>query len=221
MYFWGSYKHSWGTCFLGSDGVLNSILYEIPPGHWCMPCFCGDQLKDTIWEKKIQPRTLIKKCVRALHEGWKRMDKMRTCSKGSVLYQELVTPRLLTHRPSHGRGNASLLLASNGGERGLQADVALPSFRATDTKVKSHILSDKQNDFLSPNEKLADGTWTDWQWCQDELNRGLLSPGNWSFFTLRYFTEKVLLSTFSGMFLGFHSSLWRTAAFIKWGISSL
>lgn len=68
-----------------------------------------------------------------------------------------MAPWLLTHRPSHGSGSASLPLVSNRG-RGLQADVALPSFRVTDTKVKSHSLSGKQNDFLSPppNEKLND-----------------------------------------------------------------
>lgn len=82
---------------------------------------------------------------------------MRTCSKGSVLFQGLVAPWLLTHRPSHSSGNASLPLASKG-ERELQADVALPSFRVTDTKTKPHILSGKQNNFLSPspNEQLND-----------------------------------------------------------------
>lgn len=89
MYFWGSCKHSWGTCFLGSDGVLNSILYEIPPGHWCMSCFCGEQLKDTIWEKNLTRTLIKKKCIRALHEGWKGWTRWELALKKASFIRDL------------------------------------------------------------------------------------------------------------------------------------
>lgn len=83
---------------------------------------------------------------------------MGSHSKGNILYQGLAAPKLLAHRTFLGKWEHKPSPVSN--SRGeLKANVALPFILShRDPRVKSHILSGKQNDFLfpSPKEKLND-----------------------------------------------------------------
>lgn len=95
---------------------------------------------------------------KSLHGGQKRVLRRDLTQKETSFTRDLRLQSFWLTEPSSGSGNISLLLVSN--SRGeLKANVALPFILShRDPRVKSHILSGKQNDFLfpSPNEKLND-----------------------------------------------------------------